>query len=299
VLTVDADTLLEPDAIAAIRRAFAENPDLVVGGGVLAPRCDGGLLGRALQEFQTYEYVRNFLARYAWSRQESLLLISGAFAAFRRDALLAVGGFDPECWVEDYELIHRLQRHAIENGLRWRVRILGDAYARTDAPARLPTFLHQRRRWFAGFLQTQYWNRDMTGNARFGALGLAMMPVKAIDTLAPIYGLTSSALLIGFLATGRFSELLPASGWLLAKIAFDLVYAVGSVALYRRWTGRGARLSLGAALLCALVEPFSFQILRHLGATWGWIAILTGSMSWGRARGGAKLAPSKFGEECG
>ena len=299
VLTVDADTLLEPNAITAIRRAFADDPDLVVGGGVLGPRCEGGLLAPALQEFQTYEYIRNFLARYAWSRQESLLLISGAFAAFRRDALIAVGGFDPECWVEDYELIHRLHRHAIENGLAWRVRILGDAYARTDAPARLLPFLRQRRRWFGGFLQTQYWNRDMTGNPRFGALGLAMMPVKAIDTLQPIYGLTSSVLLIGFLATGRFGELLPASGWLLAKIAFDLVYAVGSVELYRRWTGRGAGLSLRAALVCVLVEPFCFQILRHLGATWGWVAILTGSMTWGRARGGAKPAPTKLGEECG
>ena len=47
---------------------------------------------------------------------------------------------------------------------------------------------------FAGFLQTQYWNRDMTGNRRYGALGLLMMPVKAIDTVQPIYGLTAFAL---------------------------------------------------------------------------------------------------------
>lgn len=93
--------------------------------------------------------MRNFLGRHAWSRCESLLLISGAFAAFRREAVVAVGGFDPDCWVEDYELIHRLHRYAAENGLPWRIRILGGAVASTDAPAALGPFLRQRRRWSA------------------------------------------------------------------------------------------------------------------------------------------------------
>ena len=117
--------------------------------------------------------------------------------------MIAVGGFDPECWVEDYELIHRLHRNAAERGLAWRVRMLGDAVASTDAPAGLVPFLRQRRRWFGGFLQTQWWYRDMIGAPRFGALGLAMMPVKALDTLQPIYGLTAFALMIVFLIAGR------------------------------------------------------------------------------------------------
>ncbi len=43
---------------------------------------------------------------------DGLLLISGAFGCYRRGALLAVGGFDPDCLVEDYELTHRLRDHA-------------------------------------------------------------------------------------------------------------------------------------------------------------------------------------------
>jgi cellulose synthase/poly-beta-1,6-N-acetylglucosamine synthase-like glycosyltransferase len=108
--------------------------------------------------------MRNFIARFAWMRADSLLLISGAFASFKRDALVDVGGFDPQCLVEDYELIHRLRRYSVDHGLGWDVRVVGDARARTDAPDNLGSFLRQRRRWFAGFLQTQYWNRDMTGN---------------------------------------------------------------------------------------------------------------------------------------
>ncbi|RZM14119.1 MAG: glycosyltransferase family 2 protein, partial [Sphingomonas sp.] len=116
VLTVDADTLLEPGAIAAMRAAFAAEPELVAATGVLAPICGPDVQGRLFQWFQSYEYVRNFLSRHAWEQLGSLLLISGAFAAFRRDAVVAVGGFDPDCMVEDYELIHRLHRHAVDNG---------------------------------------------------------------------------------------------------------------------------------------------------------------------------------------
>jgi len=279
VLTVDADTILAPDALAEVRRAFAADRHLVVGGGVLTPRCDGGTLGRALQEFQTYEYVRNFLARYAWSRPNCLLLISGAFAAFRREPVMTVGGFDPQCLVEDYELIHRLHRHAIDNALPWRVAMIGRATAFTDAPASLAAFLRQRRRWFAGFLQTQYWNREMIAAPRFGALGLAMMPLKSIDTLQPIYGLAGSALLIVFLARGEFGALLPATGLTLAKVGLDIANIFYSLAVYRRWTGGSA--SFARAIVCLLLEPFSFQILRHLGATWGWLSLMTGGVAWG------------------
>src|SRR5262249_32673104 len=132
VVTADADTLLEPGAIAAMRGAFAREPELVAATGVLRPICGPGLSGRFVEWFQSYEYVRNFLSRYAWMRLDSLLLISGAFAVFRRKALVEVGGFDPECLVEDYELIHRLHRHSIDNGLGWRVRVIGEAQASTD-----------------------------------------------------------------------------------------------------------------------------------------------------------------------
>jgi cellulose synthase/poly-beta-1,6-N-acetylglucosamine synthase-like glycosyltransferase len=283
VVTVDADTLLEPGAIFAVRRAFAEDPGLVVGGGILEPRCSGGRLAFVLQEFQVYEYLRNFLGRHAWSRIDSLLLVSGAFAAFRRAAVETVGGFDPECWVEDYELIHRLHRYAADHGLAWRVRILGGARASTDAPAGFLPFLRQRRRWFGGFLQTQYWNRDMTGSPRFGALGLVMLPVKAIDTLQPIYGLTATALLFAFFATGRSGVALPAAGLTFAKVGLDMANIALLIAAYRRWTGDRTALSLGRAAVCLIVEPFSFQILRHLGAAWGWVSLASGARVWGRS----------------
>jgi cellulose synthase/poly-beta-1,6-N-acetylglucosamine synthase-like glycosyltransferase len=292
VLTVDADTLLQEGAIAAMRQAFAADPHLVAATGVLVPDCGPSLSGRVFAWFQTYEYIRNFLSRYAWSRLDSLLLISGAFAGFRRTALFHVGGFDPDCLVEDYELIHRLLRYSALRGLGWHSAVLGRAGATTDAPGSAGAFLRQRRRWFGGFLQTQFWYRDMVGNRRYGWLGLAMLPVKAADTLQPIYGLTAFGLLIWFLATGQFAIVLPVAGIMLGKIVIDLSFHVWSVILYRRWTGDSRHNSLGHAFAAAVAEPFSFQLFRHLGAAMGWWVFLTGRRNWGtKSRFGA-IAPS-------
>jgi cellulose synthase/poly-beta-1,6-N-acetylglucosamine synthase-like glycosyltransferase len=282
VLTIDADTLLAPGALAAMRAAFAAEPELVAATGVLTPICGPHAMGRLFQWFQTYEYVRNFLSRYAWMGMDSLLLISGAFAAFRRDAVVEVGGFDPDCLVEDYELIHRLHRHAADTGQDWRVRVVGAALASTDAPASPMAFLRQRRRWFGGFLQTQHWNRDMVGNRQYGKLGLAHLPVKALDTMQPIYGLAAFAILIGLVVTRRFFLALPILIIMVAKIAIDLTFHLWSLGLYRRWTGQRKGLEIGPALVASFAEPFSFQLLRHAGAVWGWITFLSGRGTWGR-----------------
>jgi cellulose synthase/poly-beta-1,6-N-acetylglucosamine synthase-like glycosyltransferase len=281
VVTLDADTFLADDAVAETRKVFADNRHLVAAGGVLVPVCDSSATGHVMQLFQTYEYIRNIISRFAWMRMNSLLLISGAFAAFRRDALLTVGGFDPNCLVEDYELTHRMHRYAIDHGLPWQLRMVGSAVARTEAPSDIAAFMRQRRRWFAGFLQTQYWNRDMTGNRRYGALGKYMLPIKAIDTMQPIYGLTGFGLLVVFLLMGKETIAFPVIGIITVKIAADFLVYLWTVHLYRRLTGGRAQANVPAAAFAAIVEPFSFQLLRHAGAAWGWIAFIGGSNSWG------------------
>lgn len=293
VLTVDADTLIEEHAIAVLRARFAAEAALVAATGVLTPVCGRGPSGRFFEWFQRYEYIRNFISRFAWMQINALLLISGAFAAFRRNAVMAVGGFDPECLVEDYELIHRLHRHSADHNLGWTVRVIGDAQARTDAPETLPAFLRQRRRWFAGFLQTQRWNRDMTGNARFGYLGKIMLPIKVLDTLQPIYGLAAFAILIAVIATGNFALALPILLVMLAKIIVDMAFHLWSLSVYKKWTGSTHSISWSKAVLAALLEPFSFQLMRHSGAAWGWFTFLTGRQSWGTQNRGGIIAQAE------
>ena len=280
VMTVDADTHLAPDALEAMGRAFAAEPGLVAATGVLIPVCGASRGNRVLEFFQGYEYVRNFLSRRAWMQEDCLLLISGAFAGFRREAVVEVGGFDPDCLVEDYELIHRLRRHGVLTGRDWRTRVLGEASATTAAPGTLRAFLRQRRRWFGGFLQTQYRYRDMIGNPAFGRLGTWMLPVKAMDTMQPIYGLTALGVLAATVLTGHLHLSLGILAIIVGKIGLDAAFLLRGLRLYRGWVGTAPPGGPAWAVLALLAEPFTFQVLRHLGAAWGWGAFFGRSDRW-------------------
>ena len=118
IVTLDADTYVEPGALAAIRDGFIEDPALGIAGGVLVPVCRRTPWAGFFQFFQTFEYARGFLWRLTWMQYDMLLLISGAFAAYRRTVLDAAGGFDTASWVEDYELTHRVYRDAFDHGQR-------------------------------------------------------------------------------------------------------------------------------------------------------------------------------------
>jgi cellulose synthase/poly-beta-1,6-N-acetylglucosamine synthase-like glycosyltransferase len=280
-VTVDADTIVERGSIGAIREAFAREPDLVAGCGVLRPVCRRAPLGRAFQLYQTFEYLRGFLWRVSWSRADTLVLVSGAFAAFRRERLAEIGGFDPESLVEDYEVMFRLHRKSLEVlGKPLHARVIAGARATTDSPGKLRVFLRQRTRWFAGYLQTMFRSGDMVFARRYGRLGTFHLPVKTADMLLPVYGLCAIVVLLVQIALG-----LRPTGLILYAIIFKLAYDLGchfvSVILNARWLGQRVTFRFAVrALFATLTEPIGFQFLRQLGAVLGWFAYLRGRIEW-------------------
>lgn len=286
VVTIDADTMLAPDALAAVRRAFERDADLSAACGVLSPVCVGGATARAFQLFQSFEYLRAFLWRLAWMRDRTLVLVSGAFAAYRRSALVSIGGFDATSRVEDYEVMFRLHRASHDAGRPLSVAVIGDARAVTDAPASIKAFLRQRTRWFAGFLETMHRNADLVGSKQHGRFGTFHLRIKTIDMLLPVYGLGATLtlavlLVLGFGLDARILAVL------LAKLLFDIACYAHCIQLYEKWQGRRPTVALyGRALLATLLEPLSFQLLRQIGATLGWVAYLRGRIDWKPTRSG-------------
>ena len=280
IITLDADTCVEPGALAAIRDGFIEDPDLGIAGGVLVPVCRQTPWAGFFQFFQTFEYARGFLWRLTWMQYDMLLLISGAFAAYRRSVLEAAGGFDTSSWVEDYELTHRVYRDAFDHGRRVTVKILSGARGTTDAPAAVRTFLNQRRRWFAGFIATHFKYHRMVANERYGSVGRYMMCLKTLDLLLPIYALAAAVVLIVILSFRHYLDIFIVK-LIISKLVYDLSLHAYSIVLYQRWLGIPLSRKLWIQSLGAtLTEPFVFQILRQLGAVFGWLAFLRGQINW-------------------
>jgi cellulose synthase/poly-beta-1,6-N-acetylglucosamine synthase-like glycosyltransferase len=280
IVTLDADTTIEAPALAAIRDGFVEDPHLGIAGGVLFPVCQRTPWAGFFQFFQTFEYARGFLWRYTWMQYDMLLLISGAFAAYRRDVLETAGGFDSQSWVEDYELTHRVYRDIYDKSRTVTVKTLSGACATTDSPASVPNFLNQRRRWFAGFIATHFKYHDMVGNPRYGTMGRYMLCLKTLDLLLPVYALAAVVVLVMILSVRHSLDIFIVK-LIVVKLIYDLVLHAYSIILYQRWVGlpisNGMWLkSLGASLS----EPFVFQIMRQLGAVLGWLAFIRNRIDW-------------------
>jgi cellulose synthase/poly-beta-1,6-N-acetylglucosamine synthase-like glycosyltransferase len=289
IVTLDADTYVEPDALQALRDGFVEDPIMGAAGGVLIPMCQGTTWAGFFQYFQTFEYARGFLWRLTWTQYRMLVLISGAFAAYRRSILEASGGFDVTSWVEDYELTHRIYRDSFDSGKTIKIKTIANARATTDAPASANNFLNQRRRWFGGFIATHFKYHDMVGNGSYGAVGRYMMCIKTLDLFLPIYATASAVILIVILSIRHFLPFFIIKV-IVAKLVFDLILHAYSIILYQRWLGIPLSPKLWIQSVGAtLSEPFVFQVLRHLGAVFGWIAFLRRKIDWQPQRPATEL----------
>lgn len=162
LVMVDGDTVFEPDAVRMIVQPFANRRVGAVSGNAKVVN-RGGLLGR----WQHIEYVVGFnLDRRLFDLAECMPTVPGAVGAFRREALLRVGGVSDITLAEDTDLTMALCRDG------WRVVYEERAKAWTEAPASLGALWKQRYRWCYGTLQAMWKHRGaLTQRGQAGKLG--------------------------------------------------------------------------------------------------------------------------------
>ncbi|HBJ86794.1 MAG TPA: glycosyl transferase [Verrucomicrobiales bacterium] len=199
VCSVDADSLLDSDALIRAVRPFIDHPEttLAVGGTIRVANGCTVLAGQVLEVrpprhwlelFQAVEYLRAFLlTRMAWTRSDSVTIISGAFGIFRRDTLLELGGYAHGTVGEDMELVVRMQRWAAEKGVNHSVCHVPDPVCWTEAPSSLKVLSRQRTRWQRGLCETLWRHRNMLFRPRFGRVGMLALPSFVIfDIISPL-----------------------------------------------------------------------------------------------------------------
>jgi cellulose synthase/poly-beta-1,6-N-acetylglucosamine synthase-like glycosyltransferase len=277
VCAIDADSMLEQDALVKAAMPFVEDPrGTVATGGMIRVangcRVEGGRILEArlprspLAMFQVVEYMRAFSgARTGWSALNGLLIVSGAFGLFRKDAVLAVGGYRTDIVGEDIELIVRLHRAMRDERRSYRVVYVPDPVCWTEAPESTGMLRRQRRRWHRGSLETLFIHRRMLFNPRYRAAGLLGLPALLLfEVLGPLielsgYGVAIAAALSGALSLSAFLI------FLAVAILYGLLLTLGSLVLEDFAFGRhpGWR-DLVRLLAFALAENAGYRQLVHI-----------------------------------
>ena len=293
VLSIDADTLLEPDALSRAVIPFLEDPSTVAVGGNIAIsngcRIENGQITEValprswLARFQIVEYMRAFLLfRLVCAAANGVVLISGAFGLFRRDAVIAVGGYDLAAIGEDMDLTIRLQRHFRAGRRPIRIAFDPNPLGWTQAPEDWRSLRSQRYRWRRGLLQVLWRNRQLVGNPRFGVVGLGVIPyILLFEGLGPLleitgYGVTAGAALLGLLNWEMFGVIVAVSVLLGATVTM-LALLMSDVAT-ERYMGGGDLVLLAAVVL---LESCGY---RQMNAWWGCVGTAQAAMGqagWG------------------
>ncbi|MFT3921352.1 MAG: glycosyltransferase [Myxococcales bacterium] len=271
VVAVDADTLILPGAIERLVAHFGDPEVTAVCGNV-----EVGNVNSWLTRFQAIEYVtsQNF-DRRAFALLNSISVVPGALGAWRRDAVLKVGGYSSDTLTEDADLTLTMLRAG------GRIEYEPRAVGRTEAPETVSALLKQRFRWTYGTYQCLVKHRKGFFKGTLGWVGMPNMVVFQVlfAALSPIGDL------VMLLSLFRGD----AGAFLAGYLVFLLMDVCGSLLAFmlddkpKRW------------LWMLLVQRFTYRQLMYFVSLKAMIAALRGARhGWKKLErtGSVELAPA-------
>ena len=150
VVTIDADCLIDKEAITNTLKRFGSKRVGAVGGNIIV-----GNKKKTIELVQQLEYLYGFFFKRADSVFNSVYIIGGAAAAYRKSVLDEVGGFDESVVTEDIEMSMRILSYG------YKTRYAADAITYTEGPSHWKCFFNQRLRWRFGRFQTFIKHRQL------------------------------------------------------------------------------------------------------------------------------------------
>src|SRR6266478_1383145 len=188
VVTIDADTEIEPDAISKLLRHFSD-PQL----GAVAGNVKVGNRSRWLTRWQALEYITSQnMEKRAFDLLNCITVVPGALGAWRKKAIEAAGGITADTVAEDADLTIAIRR------LGWHVDYDEEAIAWTEAPETPAMLIRQRFRWTFGTLQSFWKHSDTLFRPKYGTLGLVALPnIFVFQLLLPFISPVIDLLFLG------------------------------------------------------------------------------------------------------
>ena len=294
VCNIDADSIIDVRSMVQITRPFLEDHRVVAVGGVVMPAngCDIDhgeikqvrLARSSLARFQTLEYLRAFLfGRIGWSRLNCLMIVSGAFAIFRRTALVEVGGYRTDTVGEDMELVLRMHRAFSHKKRPYRIIFLPDPICWTQAPEEMKSLSKQRRRWQRGLAESLAKNRQLCFNPRYGGVGLVGFPFFVLcELLSPVVEVSGYFVVAMAIALHAVNWQLGLAVVVCASLLGTTI-SMSAVLLearaFRKYPGVRDTLILSAY---ALLENFGYRQLHGVWRVMGLVDYMRKQTSWGQ-----------------
>ena len=202
----------------------------------------------------------------------AMLIISGAFGLFRKEAVLKVGGYRTATIGEDMELVVRLHHHYRINDLPYRITYVPDPVCWTEVPEDYRTLRNQRIRWQRGLCDSLAGHFELCCHPKGGTVGWLAFPFMAVfEWFGPAFEIFGYVLLIIGLGLGLVSFQV----WLLCvcvAIGLGITLSLSALLMEEMTFHLYQRPSdLLKLVLVSLVENFGY---RQLNSYWKLIGLI-------------------------
>ena len=291
VVVMDADEFLERDTIARCMVEVVAAPDTTaMVGGTLLPANDIVIEGPNILERHTprnywvgcqlIEYLTAFLvARPGLSRMRAMPIVSGGFGLFRRDAVVAVGGYRHGHLGEDMDMCLRVQRDLADRGEKCRVVQVPESLCWTEFPQTMDVLRRQRIRWHRGLKMIMDDHGSMIGRRRYGPVGtIGVGSLYVFEWLGPILEAIGWGMMLGLCLSGWIDPAAAFAVFLTTQL-IGMALTMLSVAVMTKYLRTFSRPA-------DLVRMFGWAIAlnwgyRQLTLVWRIRSLFPGATGWG------------------
>ena len=156
IMSVDADSKLDPNAVELLVQHFKDEQIAAVAGSVKVVNDDS-----FLTRLQSLEYIEGLnMVKNGQAFLKLVNIIPGPIGMFRKEAMQQVDYYDHDTFAEDCDITLKL----IDKG--YKIDFEPDAIAHTEAPEELTQLIKQRYRWTRGILQAIKKHKNYLWNFR-------------------------------------------------------------------------------------------------------------------------------------
>jgi cellulose synthase/poly-beta-1,6-N-acetylglucosamine synthase-like glycosyltransferase len=327
ICTIDADSILDSNALKEVVRPFLANQSTIVTGGQLAAANDTVIIHNRVVSsatprniwvlWQIIEYIKSFMiSRIGLSRINALLIMSGAFSLYRKDDLEAIGGFltarnrhpylertiglGKQTVCEDMEILVRLWQYKRDLKIRAKAVFLPEPVCWTEVPDNGRNLFRQRSRWHQGLGETLKIHRRMILEPSYGVTGMIGLPYYLFfELLSPIVRIFTAF----FIIAAAYYGIMNFKWVLLLLISVMLITAIilsAITAIVENWSQHRHAVTRDALryksfpdwirlIMAGILAEFSYSFFKVVAQTDGMIKFLRKRNEWNKfSRKGVK-----------